>query len=106
MPSASANAKQNDAIDIRTGSYRVVTTVLEVQSAEREELHNLTPLVRSFVRTSGVRDSIVTIFSLHTTNAVFINEWQDALIHDAKALLDRTISKDLYYRHNDPAWSD
>jgi secondary thiamine-phosphate synthase enzyme len=46
------------------------------------------------------------VSSLHTTNAIFINEWQDALLHDAKAYLAGAIGKDLYYRHNDPAWSD
>ena len=48
----------------------------------------------------------VNISSLHTTSAIFINEWQDALIHDFKAYLANAIGKDLYYRHNDPAWSD
>ena len=31
---------------------------------------------------SGVRDGIVHLQSLHTTTAVFLNEWQDALLHD------------------------
>ena len=38
--------------------------------------------------------------------AVFINEWQDALIHDVKAYFAQAINKDVYYRHNDPTWSD
>ena len=35
-----------------------------------------------------------------------MNEWQDALIHDFKTYLSKAISRDSYYRHNDPAWSD
>jgi secondary thiamine-phosphate synthase enzyme len=49
---------------------------------------------------------MVVISSLHTTSAIFINEWQDALVHDVKAYLATAINKDLYYRHNDPAHSD
>jgi secondary thiamine-phosphate synthase enzyme len=89
-----------------TGAYRVVSTVLRVQTSEREELHNLTTMVRDFVKKSGIHAGAVMVSSLHTTSAIFINEWQDALLHDAKAYLASAIGKDLYYRHNDPAWSD
>jgi len=35
-----------------------------------------------------------------------MNEWQEALVHDVQAYLATAINKDVYYRHNDPAWSD
>jgi len=44
--------------------------------------------------------------SIVKTCAIFINEWQDALVHDVKSYLSNLISKNDYYRHNDPAWSD
>lgn len=44
--------------------------------------------------------------SLHTTTAVFINEWQDALLHDVRAFLDDVVHREDYYRHNDPNYSD
>ena len=106
MASASVKALEQPVVDIATGSYRVASTLIKVQTEEREELHNLTTLVRHFVKSSGIRAGLVSIASLHTTSAIFINEWQDALIHDFKAYLANAISKDLYYRHNDPAWSD
>ncbi len=80
--------------------------MVKVHTDEREELCNLTSLVREFVKSSGVRTGSVMISSLHTTSAIFINEWQEALLHDVKAYLANAISKDVYYRHNDPAWSD
>ena len=63
-------------------------------------------MVRDFVRSAGIRAGSLIITSLHTTSAIFINEWQEALIHDVKAYLANAISRDSYYRHNDPAWSD
>jgi secondary thiamine-phosphate synthase enzyme len=91
---------------IETGQCRVVSNFVKIQTNEREELHNLTECVRNFVKLSGVLAGTVTISSLHTTNAIFINEWQDALLDDAKAYLARAVARDSYYRHNDPAWSD
>ena len=72
----------------------------------REELYNLSKTVREFVKSSGIRAGLVNVASLHTTSAIFINEWQEALVHDVKSYLASLISKNDYYRHNDPAWSD
>ncbi|HSO75890.1 MAG TPA: secondary thiamine-phosphate synthase enzyme YjbQ, partial [Blastocatellia bacterium] len=44
--------------------------------------------------------------SLHTTAGLIINEWQDALLDDVKTMIDRIVPKDLYYKHNDPQFSD
>src|SRR5580765_6399741 len=106
MASASVRAPEQPAVEVTDGSYRVTSTLVKIQTEQREELHNLTKIIHNFVKSSGIRDGLVNISSLHTTSAIFINEWQDALIHDFKAYLASAISKDLYYRHNDPAWSD
>ena len=106
MASASAKALEQPTVEIATGPYRVASTVVKVQTQIREELHNLTNLVRDFVRSSGIRSGSVIVASLHTTCGIFINEWQDALLHDVKAYFAAVINRDGYYRHNDPAWSD
>src|SRR5437762_11054476 len=105
MASASVKAPEQPTVEIATGPYRVAGTLLKVQTEGREELHNLTSLVRDFVKSSGIRAGSVIVSSLHTTCGIFINEWQDALVHDVKAYMATAISKDVYYRHNDPAWS-
>ena len=106
MSSASVKVLEQPTVEVATGTYRVVSTLVKVQTQEREELHNMTQLVRDFVKSSGIRAGSVIISSLHTTSAIFINEWQEALIHDVKAYLASAVSKDNYYRHNDPQWSD
>jgi secondary thiamine-phosphate synthase enzyme len=106
MASASVNAPVQPAVDIETGSYRVASGVLKVQSQDREQLHNITDLVRDFVKASGIRAGSLNVFSLHTTNGIFVNEWQDALVHDVQGYLSNIINKNTYFRHNDPAWSD
>jgi secondary thiamine-phosphate synthase enzyme len=84
----------------------VVGTLSKVQTEEREGLFNLTQLVRDFVQSSGIKAGMVVVSSLHTTSAIFINEWQDALVHDIKSYLAGVVNKNDYYRHNDPAHSD
>jgi secondary thiamine-phosphate synthase enzyme len=106
MTSTSVKAPDQRAIETVAGLYQVTSTLVKIQTHEREELHNITNMVRNFVKSSGIREGLVNIASLHTTTAIFINEWQDALNHDFKTYLADTIRKDVYYRHNDPAWSD
>src|SRR5688500_18747218 len=106
MASASVKAPELPKVEVLTGAYRVVSTVIKVQTDCREELYNLTETVRDFVKTSGIRAGMVMVSSLHTTCAILINEWQEALVHDFKTHLASLIKKEEYYRHNDPAWSD
>src|SRR4051812_35309229 len=80
MASASVRAPEQPTVEIATGPYRVASSLVKVQTEGREELHNLTSLIRSFVRSSGVRAGSVIVSSLHTTCGIFINEWQDALV--------------------------
>ena len=106
MISASAKTLESPALEVVTGAYKVASAVVKIQTESREELHNLTKLVRDFVISSGVRSGSVTVSSLHTTCAILINEWQDALIHDVRSYLTGLADRESYYRHNDPAWSD
>jgi len=106
MSSASVKAPEQPVVEVATGTFRVVSSMVKVQTEEREELHNLTRLVRDFVQSAGIKAGSITVSSLHTTSAIFLNEWQEALIHDVKAYLASAISREGYYRHNDPAWSD
>jgi secondary thiamine-phosphate synthase enzyme len=106
MASASVKAVEQPSVEIATGPYRVANTLIKINTESREELHNLTSVVREFVRSSGVKAGSVIISSLHTTSSIFINEWQDALVHDVKTYLAQAFNKDMYYRHNDPEWSD
>ena len=62
--------------------------------------------INEIVRKSGVRDGIVHLQSLHTTTAVFLNEWQDALLHDVKTFLEEIVARETAWRHNDPEHSD
>ena len=88
------------------GGYKVFNRIVDWITNDRLQLLNITERVNEIVRKSGVRDGIVHLQSLHTTSSVFINEWQDALLHDVKSFFEQVVQRDQYYRHNDPAFSD
>ena len=88
------------------GSYKVVSRIVDWITNDRLQLLNITERVNEIVRRSGVRDGIVHLQSLHTTSAIFINEWQDALLHDVRSFFEQVVDREQYYRHNDPAYSD
>ena len=106
MASVSVKVLEQPSVEVVTGAFRVASTVARVQTENREELYNLTQMVRQFVRSSGVKAGSVIVSSMHTTCAILVNEWQDALVQDVKAYLQGLTDGDNYYRHNDPEWSD
>lgn len=88
------------------GGYKVVSRIVDWITNDRMQLLNITDRVNEVVRKSGIRDGLVHLQSLHTTTAVFLNEWQDALVEDVKSFLGNVVLSESYYRHNDPNYSD
>jgi secondary thiamine-phosphate synthase enzyme len=85
---------------------KIVTSTLTVPTRTRVEIHDVTDRVASLPGLDEVAQGIVLLHSLHTTAALFINEAQDALLDDIRALLRRLVPEDGAYRHNDPEISD
>jgi len=75
-------------------------------SEEGTEVSDITKLVRDIVQTSPVTTGIALINTLHTTCALFVNEFQAALIEDLKGLVERLVPERGGYRHDDPRYSD
>ena len=79
---------------------------LDVETRDRIELIDITDRVMAYVRKAGVREGMVSLWSMHTTCTVFINESQKALDADIRKFLEDTVARDKYYLHNDPEHSD
>lgn len=95
-----------EAASAATGSLVVRGGTVTIRTAERLELVDLTEDLETFVAGAGVADGIVSVWSLHTTCAVFINESQRALHADIKRALEQIIDRHTDWMHNDPAHSD
>jgi secondary thiamine-phosphate synthase enzyme len=79
---------------------------ISYKTRERLELINITRDVNEVVKKYGLKAGFVMIQSLHTTTAVFINEFQQALLDDIKSFLERLVGRIDYWRHNDPKLSE
>jgi len=91
---------------VSSGTLVVHGEVFVVQTEQRIELLDLTDRIVALVSRLGVREGLVSLFSLHTTCAVFINETQAALHADIKRFLEQMVDPDAAWLHNDPSHSD
>jgi len=85
---------------------KVFNASFTLASEEGTEVSDITKLVRDIVQTSPVTTGIALVNTLHTTCALFVNEFQAALIDDLKGLVERLVPERGGYRHDDPRYSD
>ena len=85
---------------------KVFNASFTLSSEEGTEVTDITKLVREAVQQFPISAGIALINTLHTTCAVFINEFQSALIDDLKGLVERLVPERGGYRHDDPRFSD
>lgn len=85
---------------------KVVSHQFEVSSEERLDLIDLTQKVRELFSGSMVKEGMLYLHSMHTTTAIMINEWQQALLDDLKSFLRDVVDDKDYFWHNDPEHSD
>jgi secondary thiamine-phosphate synthase enzyme len=88
------------------GALIIHGEVFLVQTDQRVEVVDLTNRVMEFVRQFNIREGLVSIWSMHTTCTLFINEFQNALLSDIKRFLETMVARDAEYMHNDPQHSD
>ena len=87
-------------------TVRMINETVRLVTDKRFELYNLTERIGDILRRHDVKDGLVLLSSLHTTLALFVNEWQAALLHDLKAMLHKVVSPGDGWRHDDPEHSD
>ena len=85
---------------------KVFNTSFTLASEERTEVSDITKLIRDAVQQFPISAGIALINTMHTTCALFVNEFQSALIDDLKSLIERLVPERNGYRHDDPRVSD
>lgn len=89
-----------------TAMLQLYLETILYKTREHLELINITRDLNDIVRRHGLNAGFVIVQSLHTTTAVFINEFQQALVDDMKSFLERLVGRLDYWRHNDPRISE
>jgi secondary thiamine-phosphate synthase enzyme len=87
-------------------TMKVYSTSFTLLTEQRTEVSDVTKRVRDAIQQFPISAGIALINTLHTTCALFINEFQSALIDDLKHLIERLVPERDGYRHDDPRVSD
>jgi secondary thiamine-phosphate synthase enzyme len=95
-----------DVASASAGNLVIHGENLLVPTTDRVEIVDLTDRVMAFVRPFGIREGIVSLWSMHTTCALFVNESQRALLADIREYLETMVPREGAYHHNDPGQSD
>lgn len=106
MSSAPAKTTRLTPESRPTKTLQMVLETVIYKTRERLELINITRDLNELVRKHGLKAGFVIVQSLHTTTAIFINEFQQALLDDMKAVLEKLVGRIEYWRHNDPRLSE
>jgi secondary thiamine-phosphate synthase enzyme len=88
------------------GGLTIHGETIVIQTDQRIELVDLTNRVMEFARRFNIREGLVSLWSMHTTCALFINEFQTALLTDIKRFLEQMVARDAEWMHNNPEHSD
>ncbi|MEZ5293347.1 MAG: secondary thiamine-phosphate synthase enzyme YjbQ [Vicinamibacterales bacterium] len=76
------------------------TDYLWFQTSARQEFVRITDQVRTIVEKSGIHDGMVLVSAMHITAGVYVNDWEDGLIHDFQEWLEKLAPAGLPYRHH------
>lgn len=87
-------------------TLKMVRKTLTMLSDKRTEVLDITKQIRDIMLSADITEGILLVNSLHTTCALFVNEFQGALVEDLKAMVDRLVPETPGYRHDDPRYSD
>ena len=91
---------------VNAGGLTIHGETIAIQTDERIELVDLTDRIMAFTRRFDVREGLVSLWSMHTTCSLFINEFQMALLTDIKRFLEEMVARDAGWMHNNPEHSD
>ena len=73
---------------------------LTFETPHRRDYLNITDRVEQFVRESGIEHGLCLVNPMHITAGVFVNDWENGLIHDFQVWLEKLAPAGLDYRHH------
>jgi secondary thiamine-phosphate synthase enzyme len=76
------------------------TEYLWFTTKKRQEFIRITDDVAAIVKKSGVAEGMVLVSAMHITAAVYVNDWENGLIHDFQVWLEKLAPSGLDYQHH------
>ena len=85
---------------------KVYSNSFTLEVDKQTDILDVTKNVRDVLQYFPISNGIVVVNTLHTTCALFVNEFQSALIDDIRGLAERLVPERGGFRHDDPRYSD
>jgi secondary thiamine-phosphate synthase enzyme len=79
---------------------QVYTDYLWFNTKKRQEFIRITDEIEGIVRKSGVKEGTVLVSAMHITASVYVNDWEDGLIHDFQTWLEQLAPAGRDYHHH------
>jgi secondary thiamine-phosphate synthase enzyme len=79
---------------------KTATEYLWFETKKRQEFVRITDRVAEIVTKSGVAEGMVLVSAMHITAAVYVNDWENGLIHDFQEWLEKLAPAGRDYRHH------
>lgn len=74
---------------------------ISFKTEKQFDIKDITDDSRDFVKKSGIKEGLLTVFSMHTSATLAVNEKESCFFEDFKEFVERFIPRKNYYRHND-----
>ena len=78
----------------------VFTDYLWFHTAKKQEFIRITDDVASIVKKSGVQEGMALVSAMHITAGVYVNDWEEGLIQDFQAWLEKLAPAGSDYHHH------
>lgn len=79
---------------------KVLTDYLLFETKKRQEFIRITDEIAAIVHKSGVREGTVLVSAMHIREGVYVNDWDNGLIHDSQEWLEKLAPSGLDYHHH------
>ena len=79
---------------------KVLTDYLLFDTKKRQEFIRITDEIAAIVHKSGVTEGTVLVSAMHITAGVYVNDWENGLIHDFQEWLEKLAPSGLDYHHH------
>jgi secondary thiamine-phosphate synthase enzyme len=83
----------------------IVNKQIQFKTEGNGHILDLTSKVDHQIRSSGLKNGLVTLFTPSSTSALTTTEYETGAVHDLQELFERIAPPDLDYRHN-LRWGD
>ena len=76
------------------------TSYLTFTTKRRQEIVDITDEVEACRAAAGINEGFVLVSAMHITAGVYVNDWEDGLIEDFQAWLEKLAPAGMPYKHH------